>query len=1753
MPSALSAGALTVEEGTVTKSGSALTTQTITVNSGATFLYANSGGIVSSAGATCTLNGGTFGYTAGGSGGTFLTANMGIVLNGGGTLSDAIGNPNIYSGVISGTGDLTKVGAGILSITTTCTYSGNTIINNGTLRLRTGTPQIPNTALTVTSPGGFDWATFNQTVQSVSGTGSLPTTGSGTLTIAGTASTTYSGVWSGSGRINVNKSGGTGTLTINGVNTASGQFTVTAGTVTVNSGKALCGPVCDLFVNGGTLNLNNTAQTVENLTGTGGTINLGTGHTLSTDPIASGTCASTIAGAGSLQILNANATTRTLTLTGANTYDGVTTVTKGILSVGSATALGSTVGNTVVASAGPGEVLFTGAGTTFTCAEPFNIAGAGSTDGGAIAIIASAAPTLSGTVTLSADATITISSSASGTFSAATAFSGTSQTLTLAGGANASGVKAITGVIALGTGGVTKLQGGNWGLSGANTYSGPTAVSGGGSLVINSIANVSGGPSSLGAPTSVAYGTIALRATTTSGGLLYTGSGHSSDRVIDLAGTTGGATLDGSGSGAFTLTSPLTASGAGSKTLTLTGTSLSASTLSGAVVDNGGANITALTKSAAGTWVLSGASTYSGATAISGGTLSINTIANVSGGASALGNPATTGNGTIKIGSTTTAATLQYTGSGHSSDRVVDLAGTTGGATLDASGSGALSLTSALTASGAGSKTLTLTGTSTAANTLGGAIVNNSSVNKTAVTKTGAGLWALGGTSTYSGDTTISAGTLVLSGAGSINSSPNIIDNASLDISGHSGGLYTLAGGQTLKGNGGVNGTIVVASGATVAPGTSIGTLYFTNTPTLSGTTAMEINKAAGPLLTSDKLVVVAGGGQLVYGGALTISASGLSLAPGDTFDLFDADSFSGSFTSVTPAPGAGLVWDTSQLTVDGTIKVACNGTLAVAGPNTNTCSGVAVQLGALASGGSGTGYTYSWNPATALSSTTIANPIASPTSTITYTVTVTDSVGCTANSTVTVTTDLAPTISSQPANSTVCSGSTASFSVTASGSGLAYSWAKHDNTGWGSAWSATGGGGTFRFTSTGDNFGDPACTGFSSANDINSPSGSALGMYGGGSGDEVVTRGFPALTSGQVVSIDFDNGNVDGGRKVGFSLQGSGGADVLQFYFTGGGTTYLYNDGTEHDSGIGFQRTGLRVQFRLTSATTYALIVTSCGGTSNAFTGSYSGTITNLALFNQNTSGGGDRDIYFNNFIVGGYVDNADNYSGAWSGLDKGDQPILLGNGNSSYTTPTLNLGDSGTQYEVVVSGCGGSVVSSPAALTVNPPALVDAGADQTVCASSPAVTLAGWFGGAATNATWSGGSGAFSNGDSTTTNATYTPSVGEITAGTVTLTLTTGDPSGPCGAVNDSMMITINPAAVVNAGPDKTVCSSSPAVTLGGYFGGAASSATWTGGAGSFNPNNTATNAVYTPTAGEITVGTVTLTLTTDDPSGPCGAVNDSMVITINPAATVNAGADQTVCGDNPATTLAGSIGGGASSATWAGGAGAFSPNNTTLTAIYTPTAGEIAAGTVTLTLTTDDPTGPCGAVNDSMIITIDRVTATNVTYLRNAGSSVKISKTNLLTHASDSDAETITVLGVGTDGVNLLTTNGVTLTTDADWIFYTNSATLDANDSFLYKVTDTRGCIALGTVFIQVVQNETGQGTSVTVSNGVATVGFAGIPGRSYQVQRSTNLVDWATLVTTNAPGNGVFEWADNFSDLGVPPADPPSSAYYRLRVP
>src|SRR5262249_28777943 len=161
----------------------------------------------------------------------------------------------------------------------------------------------------------------------------------------------------------------------------------------------------------------------------------------------------------------------------------------------------------------------------------------------------------------------------------------------------------------------------------------------------------------------------------------------------------------------------------------------------------------------------------------------------------------------------------------------------------------------------------------------------------------------------------------------------------------------------------------------------------------------------------------------------------------------------------------------------------------------------------------------------------------------------------------------------------------------------------------------------------------------------------------------------------------------------------------------------------------------------------------------------------------------------------------------------------------------------------------------------------------------------------------------------------------------GHVTLTLTAAT-TGPCPPVSDQVTITIDPVEVVNAGPDQSVCASSPQVQLAGSITGAVTTGTWSGGTGTFNPNRNTLNATYTPTAAEIAAGRVTLTLTSNATGRPCPPASDQMTITIGVPASVNAGPDQIVCAMSPVIQLAGSIGGSATSATWSGGAGTFAP---------------------------------------------------------------------------------------------------------------------------------------------------------------------------------------------------------------------------------
>src|SRR5262249_31080291 len=123
--------------------------------------------------------------------------------------------------------------------------------------------------------------------------------------------------------------------------------------------------------------------------------------------------------------------------------------------------------------------------------------------------------------------------------------------------------------------------------------------------------------------------------------------------------------------------------------------------------------------------------------------------------------------------------------------------------------------------------------------------------------------------------------------------------------------------GQTLQGNGSILGNLTANLGSTLSPGPSVGTFIVANAVVLRGTTVMEIDKTAG---TNDLL---GGAASIVYGGTLIVSNLTAALTNGDSYKLFDADSYSGAFTNIVPKrPGPGLAWDTSGLTDSGTLAV---------------------------------------------------------------------------------------------------------------------------------------------------------------------------------------------------------------------------------------------------------------------------------------------------------------------------------------------------------------------------------------------------------------------------------------------------------------------------------------------------------------------------------------------------------------------------------------------------------------------------------------------------------------------------------------------------------------------------------------------------------------------------------------------------------------------------------------------------------------
>jgi autotransporter-associated beta strand protein len=248
-----------------------------------------------------------------------------------------------FSGTISSFGTLSKYGTGTLTLSGTNAYRGATNVYAGALRFGADNAASSSSAVTVAAGATLDLNSHRETIAALSGaSGSRVTLGSGTLTISENTSTTFSGVISGAGALDKS---GSSTLFLSGINTYSGPTFVDSGTLSFGADNAASGQ-SEVFVRGGTFDVNGHAETIGPLIGASGSqVTLGNGGSLTTAGLAGngsinlgngaltvsdyafGTWqyAGVISGTGSLYKTGNS----TLELDGNNTYTGSTTVVGG--------------------------------------------------------------------------------------------------------------------------------------------------------------------------------------------------------------------------------------------------------------------------------------------------------------------------------------------------------------------------------------------------------------------------------------------------------------------------------------------------------------------------------------------------------------------------------------------------------------------------------------------------------------------------------------------------------------------------------------------------------------------------------------------------------------------------------------------------------------------------------------------------------------------------------------------------------------------------------------------------------------------------------------------------------------------------------------------------------------------------------------------------------------------------------------------------------------------------------------------------------------------------------------------------------------------------------------------------------------------------------------------------------------------------------------------------------------------------------
>jgi autotransporter-associated beta strand protein len=421
--------------------------------------------------------------------------------------SNAVAQGTDFStAAITGTGSFTQAGTGTTTLNATNSYGGVTRVERGTLSFTSGAASatanqaLGANATVILGVASTSSGTLNYTGAAGTLAKNVNVLGNGLDTIqnSGTGLLTLSGNLTKNGTILILKGGSNG-INVTGAIAGSGansDLIVDGGNTTLSGANTYNGPTS--IINGATLTANGTNalpttngrtavyldQTVAGVaTGTGSSI-LALGSNQSVSSL-SGQASSTVnLNARTLTIGSASDTanfagvisgangalikdsTGTQTLSGTNTYTGLTTISAGNITISNASALGSTTSGTTVASGAALQIQ----GGIAVGAEALNLTGSGFSNAGALRNL-SGANSLSGAITLSGATTI---GSDAGTLTLTGGISGT-QNLTFTGAGNTT----ISGAIATSTGTLTKNGSGTTTLNAANTYTGTTTVNSG--------------------------------------------------------------------------------------------------------------------------------------------------------------------------------------------------------------------------------------------------------------------------------------------------------------------------------------------------------------------------------------------------------------------------------------------------------------------------------------------------------------------------------------------------------------------------------------------------------------------------------------------------------------------------------------------------------------------------------------------------------------------------------------------------------------------------------------------------------------------------------------------------------------------------------------------------------------------------------------------------------------------------------------------------------------------------------------------------------------------------------------------------------------------------------------------------------------------------------------------------------------------------------------------------------------------------